>query len=161
MVLDIAEMLKVLEEQKNTLEELIDIADELSPALINDDIKAIVMITGRQEEKGRQMALMEQKRRKLLEEYSLKTGLEIDYLDDLFCQISIDEQEKLERLAFEIRKNHQQLQEAQEHNSLLLKQSLVYVNRILAFLHSRNPGIYSKSGKVNRAVRIGNIDKSI
>jgi len=161
MKLDVNELLEILDGQKDVMEELIELAEKLSQALINDDLDEIVQITGRQEDKGRQMALMEQKRRSLLEEYSRESGMEINYLNDLSDQIKSDEQEKLQKIADEIKETHQKLKEVQERNCLLLKQSMVYVNRILMFFHSRKPGTYSKSGNIKRVIGKGNIDKSI
>lgn len=161
MRLNSDELYQVLDQQESIMEELLELAHMLTPALSDDDLDRIIDITGQQEDKGREMALLEQKRRQILGDYAGKTDTGIDHLRDLFEHIAPAASERLSAKAQAMRKTHRDLQEAQEQNHLLLKRGIAYTNKILTLLNSRQQHVYGRTGNIEKPLVSTRLDKNI
>ena len=161
MKLNCDELYQILDQQENILRELLQLAHRLTPALLDDDLDRITFITGRQESKGRQMALLEQQRRQILGDYAQKKGIKIDHLQDLFAYIEPAERNRLTEKARVIKKTHHDLQENQERNHLLLKKGIAYTNKILTLLNRRPQHVYGRTGNIEKPLMYARLDKNI
>jgi flagellar biosynthesis/type III secretory pathway chaperone len=159
MEIEISCLLEILDKQKKLIDELLNLASEQLQALKLDDLNKITSLTARQEYIKQQLALLEQKRHTIIEQYSRKRGVEIKYLSELLY-IENNDSAEVKKIRKEIIDSCQKLKEVHALNSLLLKQGLKYTERVWGVLNSQNSLIYSKSGDVQRAVNRVIIDTS-
>ncbi len=160
MNLDLNDLIKILNKQKSLIEELRDLAREQLQAIKQDDLDKIKTVTSHQEYVGRQLALLEQKRSMILEEYSQKLGIAVKHFSELKLYSSSDEFIEVHMIRNAIIDSYQKLQEDHELNSLLLKQGLLYTERMLGVLNTRN-SLYGKSGDINQAGKQGFLDTNV
>jgi flagellar biosynthesis/type III secretory pathway chaperone len=158
MGLDISRLVKMLEKQNSLIEELRDLASELLQALKLDDLNKIIYITGHQEYIGRQLAVLEQQRRMILEKYSQEHGIEIKNFRDLLLHTGSDNFAEIQKSRDEIIDGCQKLREEQGLNALLLKQGLSYTEKMLGVLNGKNSSLYGKTGNIKRAGNIRIVD---
>lgn len=150
MEIEVSGLLEIMTRQKKLINELLDIASEQLQALKLNDLKKINSLTGRQEYIGRQLALLEQKRHVIIEQYSRKHGIEIKHFSELL-PIENDDFTEVKRISKEIADSCQKLKEEHELNSLLLKQGLKYTERAGEVLNGHKSLVYGKSGDIRRA----------
>ena len=70
MEIDVKDIIEILNKQNEHINELLELAGEQLQALKRDDLDEIKYITSQQEYIGRQLAVLEQQRRVILEQYS-------------------------------------------------------------------------------------------
>jgi flagellar biosynthesis/type III secretory pathway chaperone len=160
LALQVNDLIQVLQGQESVIAELLSLADEQLQVLKNDDIEKLSEITVQQEEKGRRLALLEKKRCEILAAYSQEVGKEIHHLSELFNHIDSEDKDALQKLAFEIKEKHEKLAETHELNRVLLKQGLLYANRILSCFNPEK-SVYGKTGNMQKTSSSGIIDKSV
>lgn len=161
MELDVTALIKILNDQKSLILELLDLAGEQLRALKHDDLDEIKNITSQQEYIGRQVAVLEQKRSLIIEGYSQKIGVEIKHFNELRLYTSSDDFTEVQMIRDEIIDSSQKLKRENELNSLLLKQGLKYTETMLRVLNPKSSSVYGKSGDVHRAGSQGIIDTNI
>lgn len=161
MDLNVKMMIETLARQKTLMAELCDLAGRQLQALKENDPDKIREITGRQEYAGRQLAEAEQKRRLILDQYSRDAGIEINSFSELEKYAGPDDFGQIQMIRDEMIGLTQKLKEANELNSLLLRQSLQYTDRILGVLHARNSVIYGRSMEVRPAGGRGIVDTNV
>jgi len=149
--MDVNNLIKILNRQKKLLEELNKLAGEQLQAIKQDSPEEITAITARQEYSARQLALLEEQRNSVIEEYSQKIGMEIKNFSELLLHLKSDDREEIKKIRDDILAECHQLDEANELNTLLLKQSLRFSEHILEILNGRNFPVYGRSGDVHRA----------
>lgn len=161
MYLDINVLIKTLNEQKNLIEELRGLAIEQVQALKHDDLDKIRNITGHQEYIVRQMAVLENKCRMILEQYSHDLGAEIKQYNELKRYTSSNDFAELQMLRDEIIENSKKLKEDIVLNYALLKQGLKYADRMLGVFKASNSLVYSRLGDVRQAGSLGTVDTNV
>lgn len=156
------DLIEVLKEQRETIRELLELADRQFIALKQNDLDELSSITALLEFKGRKLALLEKRRREIMIDYTQKLGTEITYLSELLPWVGAYEKEELQSLSFEIKNLHQKLDEIQQLNHLLLKQGLAYAERVLSIFPKQETEVYGKSGNLQRLSTIsGMLNKSV
>ncbi len=143
------------------MEELLSLAEQQLQALRQDDLEQIISISSHQENAGRKMAVLEQRRRAVLEEYSQKLGTTVLHISQLEFYTSSEEFAAIQTVRNQIISNWQKLQEEHELNSLLLKQGLIYTARVLGVLNTGKSGVYGKSGDLRQEGSIGFLDTNV
>lgn len=161
MGLDVNALIKILNDQKNLIAELSELASGQLQALKKNDLDEIKKITSQQEYIGRQLAVLEQKRGLFMEECSQKLGVEIKHFNELQLYTSSDDFAEVQMIRDEIINTSQKLKRENELNSLLLKQGLKYTETMLRVLTPTSSSVYGKSGDVHRAGSQGIIDTNI
>lgn len=161
MELDVSELIKILSKQKSLIDELLNLSCEQLQALKQDDLDKIIYITSHQEYVGRQLAVLEQQRRIMLEQYCQDLEIEIKHFSELSLYTSRNDFAEMEMIRDEITDGCQKLQEDNELNALLLKQSLNYTQRVLGVLNSKKSFVYGKTGDIKRAGNIGIVDANV
>jgi flagellar biosynthesis/type III secretory pathway chaperone len=161
MELEVSGLLKILNQQNSLIEELCGLADEQLQALKRDDLDKIKSITSHQEYIRRQMAVLEERRRLIIEEYSRTIGVEIKHFSELMLYTSSDDLDEIQRIRDEIIDRCQKLKEENELNALLLKQGLKYTEKLLGVLNPNKSFVYGKSGDVHRAGSQGIVDTNV
>lgn len=161
MKLDISDLLRNLGRQRELINELLELAGEQSEALKLNELNKIIFITGRQEYIGKQLDVLEQKRRMFLKNYSQILGIEIKHFSQIQTYTSNSEFTEIQMLRDQIINACEKLKRKNELNSLLLKQGLTYTEKMLAVLNSKNTPIYGKSGDIQRFDNKGIVDTNV
>jgi len=161
MELEVIGLVKILDKQNSLIEQLRDLVSEQLQALKRDDLNEIIKITSHQEYIGRQLALLEQQRRLILENFSQEHGIEINHFSHLLSHISSGDFAELQKSRDEIINGCQKLKEEQGLNALLLKQGLKYAERILRVFNSTKTIVYGNTGDLKRAGAMGIIDANV
>jgi flagellar biosynthesis/type III secretory pathway chaperone len=155
------DLIDVLKQQKNIIEELIELSEEQLQVLKDDDVKKLSDITVLQEENGRELALLEKKRREIITVYSKKIDEDIKALNELFEYININDKITLQNLADEIKEKNEKLKQNNETNRLLLKQGLSYTNKILSCFNKNENKVYGKTGNIKNKNTARSLNKSV
>ncbi|MGI6552549.1 MAG: flagellar protein FlgN [Clostridia bacterium] len=152
---------EILMEQNRLVEELLRWGQEELEALTNDDFGRLLEITQKQQFCGEKLKALEQKRLASLEKLQNILGLEPKAsLEELIKQ-QPDLPESFTKLAEILRKNFRELQELNELNSLLIKQSLAYVQKVMNALGG-GQAVYQPDGSLEAKTTIkAVIDKSV
>jgi len=158
MELDVKDIIRILNKQNKHINELLELAGEQLQALKRDDLDEIKYITSQQEYIGRQLAILEQQRRIILEQYSQEFEIDINNLSELQLYTSKDVLAEIQKTRDEIINGCQKIKEQQGLNALLLKQGLKYTERMLEVLNGKKSFIYGKTGDIQRAGNIGIVD---
>jgi flagellar biosynthesis/type III secretory pathway chaperone len=161
MELEVSGLLKILNQQNSLIEELCGLADEQLQALKLDDLDKIKSITSHQEYIGRQMAVLEERRRLIIKEYARTIGIEIKHFSELQLYTTSGDWDEIQKIRNEIIDRSQKLKEDNELNSLLLKQGLKYAEIMLGVLNPNKSLVYGKSGDVHRAGSQGIVDTNV
>jgi flagellar biosynthesis/type III secretory pathway chaperone len=161
MEFDVNKLAKILGKQKILIEELRELANEQLQALQQDDINKIIKITSHQEYIGRQLAVLEQQRCMILENFSQEHGIKINHFSDLLPHTSSDDFAEIQKSRDEVINGCQKLKEEQGLNALLLKQGLKYAERMLEVLNSKKTSTYGKTGNMKRAGNSRIVDANV
>lgn len=161
MKIAVNDLIDVLKQQKNIIEELIELSEEQLQVLKDDDVKKLSDITVLQEENGRELALLEKKRREIITVYSKKIDEDIKALNELFEYININDKITLQNLADEIKEKNEKLKQNNETNRLLLKQGLSYTNKILSCFNKNENKVYGKTGNIKNKNTARSLNKSV
>ncbi|MGI6452749.1 MAG: flagellar protein FlgN [Syntrophomonadaceae bacterium] len=140
------QLLELLEQQKIIFDDLIALAQEQIEALKTNDLPELSRITSRQEEKGRQMAILERRKNEILLSYS-----ETVYnLQDLLQFMFPEERCRVETVLRELQDLHKKWKRSHQLNMLLLRQGLKHTEKILSFIGSSENNTYSSGGKMQK-----------
>ncbi len=161
MDLEVSSLLMIMNKQNSLIEELRDLASEQLQALKRDDLNKIIYITSHQEYIGRQLAVSEQQRRMILEEYSQEYGIEIKHFSELQLHTDSDKFAKIQKSRDEIIDKCQKLKDEQGLNDLLLKQSMRFTERVLGVLNVKKTLVYGKTGDIKNTGNRGVIDANV
>ncbi|MEA4924182.1 MAG: flagellar protein FlgN [Syntrophomonadaceae bacterium] len=161
MELDVDKLIKILDKQNSLIEELRALTSVQLQALKQNDLTEIININSQQEYVGRQLAVLEQQRRVIIEKVSLDNGIDIKHFSDLVSHTTRDEFAEIEKKRNVIIAACQKLREEQRLNALLLKQGLRYAERILGIINPKRSLVYDKTGDLKRAESIGRLDANV
>lgn len=161
MELDVDKLIKILDKQNSLIEELRTLTGEQLQALKQDDLTGILNISSQQEYVGRQLAILEQQRRVIIEKFSLDHGIDIKHFSELVSHTTRDEFAEIQKKRNKIMDACQKLKEEQGLNALLLKQGLKYAERILGLFNPKRSLVYDKTGDLKRAESIGRLDANV
>lgn len=158
-----ASLVNLLERQNRLMEDLIHLGREEMTALKDNDMDALARVTREQEQASRRLVIIEGERvevqHRLGQTLDLGSGLT---LGDVLPYAGEEYRESLEGIAATLRRNYAQLQDLNEINKLLIRQSLGYINRLLQVLVPTEHLTYSPAGQVGTgAGRAAMIDKSV
>ncbi len=148
--MQIKDIIVCLETQNNLMRELMEVGQRQLEAIKDDDLPKINVANKEQENLGRQLALMEKKRRELTFQFSKEYGKEEAKLADIMQAATPEQKQILKQLSEQIICNQSKLGEINELTSLLLRQSLHYIQRLLGSIspdEQKGSGVY-----INRSV---------
>lgn len=160
-MLEVSGLLKLMNQQSNFIAELRNLANQQLLALQQDDLDEITSITGQQEYIGRKIAELEEQRQQLIRNYSGLVGFEIKHLSNLQQNVSSRDWDEIQTLKDEIIDRSQEIKQTNELNTLLLKQSLKYTEKILHIFHPNKSSIYGKSGDWGPGSNLSIIDTNV
>lgn len=147
------ELIKILSEEKELLIKMLDILKAEKQILINEDIKGLEEINKKKEELKSKIEEAEKIRIKECKGMKLK---------DMLMAFEGKEREELERLGKEIEDLVYNIQNINEINQQLIKQSLNYIKTVLQLLSQPKVKIYNPTGRLNENnASSGVIDRSV
>ncbi|KKM12372.1 hypothetical protein SY88_04305 [Clostridiales bacterium PH28_bin88] len=142
-------LVNLLERQNRLMEDLIHLGREEMTALKDNDMDALARVTREQEQASRQLVIIEGERvevqHRLGQTLDLGSGLT---LGDVLPYAGGEYRESLMGIADTLRRNYAQLQELNEINKLLIRQSLGYINRLLQAMVPTENLTYGSMGQV-------------
>jgi len=157
------ELIEILTKQNQIIITLKELANKQFQALQHEDVVLVSSITGEQELKGRELALLEKQRIELL-----NSGFQINGKEHIGADITeisellgFEQKKAWEELIKEIKKNHHELTEIHRMNMSLLKQGLKYSEKMLYFLNKTSINTYGSSGLIQHMGSESNLDRNI
>ncbi|NLU36684.1 MAG: flagellar protein FlgN [Clostridiales bacterium] len=144
------ELAALLSQQIHVLENLLACLEREKAALIKEDAKTLLDII---EEKKNYMGLLDQVEKKREEIYP---GLNLTRLKE--AGLLTDE---LKEAGERIRELVKSIEELQETNQLLTRQSLLYVNKMISILKGSQKSTYDEQGKLDQEGKNTFLDQSI
>ncbi|HHX51305.1 MAG TPA: flagellar protein FlgN [Clostridia bacterium] len=157
---ELALLEEILIEQNRLVEELLRWGQEELEALTNDDFGRLMEITRKQQFFGEELKDLEEKRLATQKSFQDVLGLEPGASLEELIEHQPDLPESFKKLADLLRKNFRELQELNELNSLLIKQSLAYVQKVMNALGA-GQSVYQPDGTLEAKARKTVIDKSV
>lgn len=151
MALDVSALIDILKRQNFLIKELIVLSDEELAILKEDDQDALNKLTKKQEEKGKSLALLEKERQETVLKYAKELDRDLPKLNLIFPYIELKERLEINEISKELKINYEKLKEANELNSVLLKQGLMYSTKMLKIITGEGKGTYGKSGTINKS----------
>lgn len=133
-----AELKLIIFEEKNILQELLELLDNQYKAIIDKEILLLEKITTKVEAVGKKLATIEIKRRNFIKKEDFKAVIENsedDYIKNVYSEIKV-------------LLNNLELQK--DTNNTLIKQQLFFANKMIKIIKpSKSVGTYNSYGKVN------------
>lgn len=134
-----AELKLIVFEEKNVLQELLELLDSQYKAIIDNEILLLENITNKIEVVGRKLATIEIKRRNLIKEEDFKAIIE-NSEDDYVKSVYEDMKVLLGNLELQ-----------KDTNNLLIKQQLFFTNKMIKVIKpSKSISTYNSYGKISR-----------
>ena len=134
-----AELKLVIFEEKNVLQELLELLDQQYKAILSKEVILLEKLTVEIEDMGKKLATIEIKRRKLINEEDFKE----------FIENSNDEHMKCVYEEMKILLKNLELQN--DTNNTIIKQQLFFTNKMINVIKpSKAIGTYNSYGKVHR-----------
>lgn len=147
------DILGVLKEEKELLVKMLDILNKEKDILIKNDVTALQRVVEEKEELKKVIDEVENKRFNICGGRKLK-----DMLPELDGKVRGD----IEKTAGEMEKIVFNIQEANNTNSLLLKQSLNYIRAVVNLLSPAQSSVYGANGRIGEGgVKVNRLDKSV
>ena len=150
-----------LNKQNNIIQQLLLLGERESEALVKNDIQLLTEVVHEQEQVGVRLIEIEKERLILQEDMAEQLSLNKNVSLRQLIKSSSFQSDALIDLADTLKTNYLQLQELNETNRMLIKQSLVYVNKMLSTFMPQNETTYQNSGMVKTAANSSTIDKSV
>ena len=150
-----------LNKQNNIIQQLLLLGERESEALVKNDIQLLTEVVPAQEQVGVRLIEIEKERLILQEDMAEQLSLNKNVSLRQLIKSSSFQSDAIIDLADTLKTNYLQLQELNETNRMLIKQSLVYVNKMLSTFMPRNETTYQNSGMVKTAANTSTIDKSV
>ncbi|KYH32698.1 flagella synthesis protein FlgN [Neomoorella mulderi] len=126
------ELAAVLQAELDVVRELLVVCRQEQDALVADNIEAIRAAAGRKGELARRLAVLEEERQRVMAAGPTNAA------GPLACRENGDDE--VSRLRDALRQAVRELQEVNETNRLLARQSLAYVQKMLSLLLPEGPG---------------------
>lgn len=134
-----AELKLIVFEEKNVLQELLELLDSQYKAITDNEILLLENITNKIEVVGRKLATIEIKRRNLIKEEDFKAIIE-NSEDDYVKSVYEDMKVLLGNLELQ-----------KDTNNLLIKQQLFFTNKMIKVIKpSKSISTYNSYGKISR-----------
>ncbi|SCJ98124.1 FlgN protein [uncultured Clostridium sp.] len=134
-----AELKLIVFEEKNILQELLELLDNQYRAIIDKEIILIEKITTKIESIGKRLATIEIKRRNFVKDGDFKSIIENsedDHIKSAYAEIKV-------------LLNNLELQK--DTNNTLIKQQLFFTNKMIKVIKpSKSVGTYNSYGKISR-----------
>ncbi len=151
----------LLNKQNNIIQQLLLLGEKESEALTKNDIQLLTEVVHEQEQVGVRLVETERERLTLQEDMAEQLSLDKNVSLRQLIKSSSFQNEALIKIADTLKTNYLELQELNETNRMLIKQSLVYVNKMLSAFIPQNETTYQNSGMVKTAANTSTIDKSV
>lgn len=141
-----------LKEEKELLEELLDILKKEKDALMKDDVVAVDELSKRKLDINEKFMAIEKQRELICNGKALKDII-----------IGLDQREKIEaeNIKADIEKLVYSISEHNETNNLLIKQTLNYIRAMINIVAPPKASVYSQTGKVNASASLNFVNRSI
>ena len=151
------QLVELVQKEVDTFRALLDSMEIEQKALISQDVPEIEKAIGLQRDLATNAGALERARVKLVGEISRELG---ETAKDLTLKRLIDRIEgphsqQLSKMRETLLSMHEKIQTANKQNSLLIKQSMKYVDKSLQIMTGDGPatGVYAESGKVSKSGR--------
>ncbi|MEW6661698.1 MAG: flagellar protein FlgN [Bacillota bacterium] len=156
-----ASLVKLLVDQEELMAQLVLLGEREMAALRQNDLPGVSAIVSEQEKASQALSRLEEERVHLQSRLSamLPSGNSLVLRDIL--PYAGKEQAQLEKLAAALQAHCLRLQELNETNTLLIRQSLAYINRLLPHLAPNKGATYSPEGHLQPLSRAGVLDKTV
>lgn len=141
----------IMEKQQELMALLVSLGEEELAALRTGDIARLAQLTRQQEDAAMKLANLEKERVLVQTELAELLDIRPDATVKDIISSAGEGVEDLRRVTQLLRESHARLQELNETNRLLIKQSLGYVNRMLEALGARHV-VYEQYGGAERQV---------
>jgi len=154
-------LIKLLADQEELMALLVLVGEREMAALQKNDLPGLCALVSEQEKTSQTLSRLEEERVRLQKELSatLQPGSSM-ILRDLLPFAGKD-QVRLEIIAASLEAHCLRLQELNETNTLLIRQSLAYINQILPHLVPNEGTTYSPEGHLHQLSRSAVLDKTV
>lgn len=147
------DILGVLREEKELLGKMLKILNKEKEILIRNDVVELQKVVEEKEELKKVIDQVEDRRHNLCGGRRLK---------EILPELDGKEREEIEKTGSQMEEIVHSIQEANNTNNLLLKQSLNYIRTVVNLLTPVNPSIYGADGRVEDSkVKVNMLDKSV
>lgn len=147
------DILGVLREEKELLVKMLHILNKEKDILIKNDVVELEKVAEEKEELKKIIDQVEDRRHNLCGGRRLK---------DILPELDAKDREDIENTGIEMEKLVHDIQEANNTNSLLLKQSLSYIRTVVNLITPVKPSTYGADGRVEDGkAKINMLDKSV
>ncbi|MDD2432480.1 MAG: flagellar protein FlgN [Clostridia bacterium] len=156
------ELIKILEEQKETYRQLMDLSVQKNQYLINGDLDELNETTKQEEALIFQLGKLEGKREKCFAQLAELGGFDHNCtLQEVLSQLTSNSQVQLRQIQEEFSAFIHDLTRLNEENMLLLEQSLRFVNFTVESISQHSKPLYNE-GKEVKVEQLNNIlDKKV
>jgi flagellar biosynthesis/type III secretory pathway chaperone len=156
-----ASLIKLLMDQEGLMARLVLLGEREMEALKQNDLPGLSVVVAEQEKASQALSRLEKERIQLQGRLSglLPSGNSLILRDIL--PYAGKERAQLEKLAATLQLHCLRLQELNETNTLLIRQSLAYINRLLPHLAPNEGVSYSPEGHFQPLSRGGVLDKTV
>lgn len=134
-----AELKLIVFEEKNILQELLELLDRQYKAILNKEILVLEKLTDKIENVGKKLAAAEIKRRNIVKG------------EDVKAVIENSEDEHIKSVYAEIKLLLSNLELQKDSNNTLIKQQLFFTNKMIKVIKpSKSIGTYNSYGKISK-----------
>lgn len=145
------ELFAIISSQREIFDELAVLNDRQLEAVSGNDLEELNLVTSLQEEQGRSLAVLEREKRSWMDNFSSFAGREVNSISEIMEYFSEEEGLSLRNLAGETGKSYSDLKKKMELNAMLIKQNLVYANRMLEVIQGKSASGYNNRGRMSPA----------
>ncbi|HHU31889.1 MAG: flagellar protein FlgN [Zhaonellaceae bacterium] len=157
----IASLQSILERQNHLVLELLRLGEEELEALKTDDLQALQEVIKDQQSLGESLAKLEQERLELQDYLAQKYNMPKGFTLKELAESQVPGSQEIMPLGQTLADNYSKLQELNETNNLLIRQSLSLINKMLSVFSQQSGATYGPSGQVSANSSSLKLDKSV
>lgn len=151
------QLVEIVQKEVDTFQTLLDTMENEQKALVTQDVTELETAVAAQSELAVNAGALERARTRLVTELSQELGVTATdmTLKRLIDRIQGPHSQRLGEMRETLIAMHEKILAANRQNSLLIKQSMKYVDKSLRILTGDGPetGVYAQSGKVSKTSR--------
>ena len=151
------QLVEIVQKEVDTFQTLLDTMENEQKALVTQDVTELEKAVAAQRELAVNAAALERARTRLVTELSEELGVTASdmTLKRLIDRIQGPHSQRLGEMRETLIAMHEKIQTANRQNSLLIKQSMKYLDKSLRILIGDGPetGVYVQTGKVSKTSR--------
>ncbi|MBS3976791.1 MAG: flagellar protein FlgN [Syntrophomonadaceae bacterium] len=156
-----ASLIKLLEDQEELMARLVLLGEREMTALKKNDLPWLCSLVSEQEKTSQALSRLEEERVRLQSELSaaLHPGSNMILRD--FLPFAGKDQARLEILSASLQAHCLRLQDLNETNTLLIRQSLAYINRLMPHFAPNEGATYSPEGHLQPLSKAVVLNKTV